>query len=249
MTRRAVLAAIACLAIAACNAPDASSDQVSITFEGNKELVLEAGFSPNAQDIGIVAWADVDVGTAATIEMTGPFHMHCDGTFQAVPAGFQNPGNRPVLDVGDGHIGASFHAPAGQYTAVVSIPSKKVRVKKSFRAGVSYSDPITGAWDLPVNCVPVADTQQQLTDLTTQHVHAVDVWIGRMEASALKAQLSPLASKAYQAVLAGDRPTAIQALTTIRDTVQPLISQNPGYDIFRDSKVSIALLTQPIPAT
>jgi hypothetical protein len=247
---RALLAAIACLASAACNNPvDSYPGQTSTAFDGNKQLVVVADFSPNAQAIGIVAWADVDTGTAATIEMTGPFHMHCDGTFQPVPATFHNPGNRPALDVGDGHVGAQFHAPAGQYTAAVSIPSKKVRLTRSFLAGISYADPITGAWDLPKNCVPVADTQQQLRDLTTKHVHAVDVWIGRMDASALRSKLIPLASKAYDAAVAGDKPTAIQAMTTIRETVQPMINQNPWFEIFRDSNVSLALLTQPVPAT
>jgi hypothetical protein len=242
--------AAACLAVAACNDPlDASAGQVSTTFDGNKQLVLEADFSSKAQAIGIVAWADVDTGTTATIEMTGPFHMHCDGTFQPVPAAFSNPGNRPVLDVGEGHVGAQFHAPAGQYNVVVSIPSKKVRLARSFRAGVSYADPITGVWDLPMNCVPVADTQQQLSDLTAQHVHAVEVWVGRMDASALKTQLIALANKAHEAVIAGDKPTAIQAMTTIRETVQPMTSQNPWYAIFRDCNVALALLTQPKPAT
>jgi hypothetical protein len=55
--------------------------------------------------------------------------------------------------------------------------------------------------------------------------------------------------RAYDAVLAGDKPTAIQAMTTIRDTAQPLIAQNPWYEIYRDSNVSLALLTQQVPAT
>jgi hypothetical protein len=214
-----LLTAIAYLAIAACNnSLDVNPGRDSTTFDGNKQLVLVADFSPNAQAIGI-------------------------------PVAFDNPGNRPVLDVGEGHVGAQFHAPAGQYNVVVSIPSKGVRLARSFRAGISYADPITGVWDLPKNCVPVADTQQQLSDLTAQHVHAVAVWVGRTDASALKTQLIALASKAHDAVIAGDKPTAIQAMTTIRETVQPMTSQNPWYAIFRDCNVSLALLTQPKPAT
>jgi hypothetical protein len=65
----------------------------------------------------------------------------------------------------------------------------------------------------------------------------------------VKEKLLPLATKAWAALLAGDKPTAIQTLTAIRDTVQPSITQGPWYDIYRDSRVPLALLTQPVPAT
>jgi hypothetical protein len=122
-------------------------------------------------------------------------------------------------------------------------------VKKTFKAGTSYIDPITGVWDLSTGCVQVADTRQQLEDLTTRRVLAVKIWVDRADASPLKVKLLPLATKAYASLLAGDKTTAIQSMTAIRDTVQPSIAQNPWYDIYRDCRAALALLAQPVPAT
>jgi hypothetical protein len=244
MFQRFLLAAMLCSLFVACDPNAGKIDSASVTFDGNKKLIVVAQYTPNAQSNGIGAWADVTVGTAATIEMTGPLHMHCDGAFQAPPKDGSYPagGNRPGL------ILDAFAAPAGQYTVVVAIPSKNAVLKTTFRAGSSYQDAITGVWDLPRGCVPVADTRLQLDDLTYRHVYAVEIWIGRMDATSLKAQLAPLAARADQAVMAGDKPAATAALTSIRDAVAP--QTGPGFysEILRDATASLALLAQPVPA-
>jgi hypothetical protein len=247
--RRAVQAALVCVLIAACDNPvDAYPGQVTTSFDNGKRLVVVAGYSLNAQAIGIQAWADVSAGTPGTIEMTGPLHMRCDGSFQLVPAEFDNPGNRPTLDVGEGHIGAQLHAPSGNYTAVAAIPSKKVKLKKTFTAGTSAIDPLTGVWDLPGGCVPVADTRQQLLGLTTKNVNAIAYWVGRMDASPLQSNLLKLAARANDAVVAGDTPTALDALVRIRSSVSAISSNTYEYRTYCESNASIALLSQAVPA-
>jgi len=242
--KRALVAA-ACCSLIACDPNAGNTDSVSVTFDGNKTLILAANFTPNAQSIGIAAFADVDVGTVAALEMTGPLHMHCDGTFQPAPtdSSYLVGGNRPDFVLG------SFAAPAGQYTVIASIPSQNVQVKKTFRAGVSYIDAVTNVWDLPIACVQVADTRQQLTDFTRQRVDAVTYWVGRLDNSPMKVQLLSSVARASASLLTGDQPRAIDALLTIRDTVQPLASRGPYDSIFRDAKDAIALLEQPAPAS
>jgi hypothetical protein len=251
MFRRFCLAASLCSLLVACDPNAVKIDQASVTFDGNKQLILVAQYTPNAQSNSIGAFADVPVGTTGTLEMTGPMHMHCDGTFKAQTAGAMPDftGNRPGLDLGNGARGVSFAAPQGKYTVVVFIPSKTVQAKKTFSAGTSYIDPITNVWDLPMGCVQVADTRQQLEDLTTRRVQAVEVSVLRADASPLKGKLLPLATKAYASLLAGDKPAAIQTMTAIRDTVQPSFGENPWYEIYLDSRVALALLTQPVPPT
>lgn len=236
--------------LVACDPNAGKIDQASVTFDGNKHLILAAQYIPTAQSNSIGAYADVPIGTIGTLEMTGPMHMRCDGTFQAQALGGMPDftGNRPGLDLGNGARGISFAAPSGEYTVAVSIPSKNVQVKKTFSAGTSYIDPITNVWDLPMGCVQVADTRQQLEDLTTRRVHAVDISVGRAGASSLKDRVLPLASKASASLLTGDKPTAIQAMTAVRDAVEPYIAQNPWYEIYRDARVALALLRQPVPA-
>jgi len=248
MFPRFCLAASLCVLLVAC---DLNTDQASVTFDGNKQLILVAQYTPTAQSSSIGAFADVPVGTTGTLEMTGPMHMHCDGTFQAQTAGGMQDftGNRPGLDLGNGARGVTFAAPQGTYTVVVSIPSKAVQVKKTFTAGSSYIDPVTNVWDLSMGCVQVADTRQQLEDLTTRRVQAVEILVDRADASPLKGKLLPLATKAYASFLEGDKPTAIQTMTAIRDTVQPYIAHNPWYEIYSDARVALALLTQPVPPT
>lgn len=251
MSQRLFVAASLCSLLVACDPNAGKIDQASVTFDGNRQLILVAQFIPNAQSNSIGAFADVPVGTAGTLEMTGPMHMHCEGTFQAQTAGGMPDftGNRPGLDLGNGARGISLAAPQGAYTVVVSIPSKTVQLKKTFSAGVSYIDPMTNVWDLSLGCVQVADTRLQLEDLTTRRVEAVKILVDRADASPLKGKLMPLATMAEASFLAGDRGTAIQTMTAIRDSVQPAIAQNPWYDIYRDSRVALALLTQPIPTT
>lgn len=249
MIRLGLQAAVVCVVLAACDNPfDAYPGQVTQSFDGGKELVVVAGYSRNAMSTGIQAWADVSVGTAGTIEMTGPLHLRCDGTFQPVPSEFNNPGHRPTLDVGEGHIGAQFHSPSGAYAATVAIPSIKVSLKKSFTAGTSAIDPQTGVWDLPSGCVPVADTRRQLHDLTTTNVKAIAYWVGRMDSSPLKSNLMELAARANDAVLAGDSPSAIDALVHIRSSVSATSGNTFDYRTYCESNASIALLTQPVPA-
>ena len=248
MISRALQVAVLCLLIAACDNPaDSYPGQVTTTFDGGKELVVVAGYSLNTQSTGIQAWADVSVGTPGIIEMTGPMHMHCDGTFQAVPPQFNDPGNRPALDVGEGSQGAQFHSPAGSYTVTVAIASKKAEVKKSFKAGVSSLDWPAGVYDLPSGCVPVADTLQQLHDLTVAHVKAVGYWVSRMDASPLKSVLQPLADQANEAETGGDASTALDALRRIRAAVSPETGKTFEYRTYCEANESIALLTQPAP--
>jgi hypothetical protein len=250
MFRRFFLAASVCSLIVACNPNAGKVDQASVTFDGNKQLILYAQYTPNAQSDGVGAFADVPIGTAGTLEMTGPLHMHCEGTFQAQTGGGMPDfsGNRPGLDIGNGARGSSFAVPPGVYTVVVSIPSMAVEVNKTFSAGSSYSDAITGVWDLPIGCVQVADTHRQLDDLTTRRVEAVKIWVDRANPSQLKETLIPLAHKAEASFLEGDKVAAMQAMTAIRDTVQPSIAQGPWYEIYRDSRVALALLAQPVPS-
>lgn len=239
-------ATIVFVMIAACD--PGIPGQVSTQYDDGKQLVLVASYSLNAQSIGIQAWADIPVGTSGTFDMTGPLHMHCDGTFQPVPSEYNDPGNRPTLDVGDSQNGAQFHAPSGHYTAVATIPSKSVHVSKSFDAGVSYRDPITGVWDLPMRCVRVADNRQELTDLTLQYTRAVQIEVGKLTGSPFGERLVNLADAAYTAVRADDRAAALDALMQIRSGVEPTTFRNPDFDIYRVANVAIALLTQPVPS-
>src|SRR5260370_26132897 len=87
MFRRFFLAASLCSLLVACDPNAGKIDQASVTFDGSKQLILVARYTANAQSNGIGAFADVPVGTTGTLEMTGPLHMHCDGTFQAQTAG------------------------------------------------------------------------------------------------------------------------------------------------------------------
>lgn len=237
--------------VAACDNPaDTYPGQISTSFDGGKELVLVARYSVNAEAIGILSWADVAIGTPATIEMTGPLHMHCPGTFQKVPPEFNDPGNRPGLDVGDGvEDGANLHAPPGQYTVTVSVPSVKVSIKKSFSAGPSIPDAITGLWTLAGNCVQIADTQQQLRELVPAYVHAVVLWVSRLLNPAMRLRLTPLAAEAQAATLSGRASDAISDLTTIRSAVEADTNTTPEYETFRVANIALALLTQAVPAT
>jgi hypothetical protein len=245
---RTALAAIAALGIVACDSSmQAYPGQISKTFDGNKKLVLAAAYSVNAMSIGIDTWADVPVGTPAVVEVSGPLHIHCQGQFRAPDKSVQGPG-LPRLDLGDGG-GALFTAPSGHYTVVVTIPSVQATIQKGFDAGYSAPDPLTGAYNLNLGCVPVADTIQQLNDLLPQRAMAVRTWVTRMDDGANRAELMPLASEAVQAVQSGDTATALKLMTQIKDIVKPLATQNPYYDILRDALASIALLTQAPPAS
>ena len=235
------------LALAACS-PSASptSAQVSTTFDGNKKIVLAAAYTANAQSNGISVWADVPAGTVGVVETTGPLHMRCEGKFVPEKGNQANPDNLPTLDLGGGG-GIAFAAPIGHYVAVATIPSMGARIQKSFDAGSSYADAITGVYDLSLGCVPVADTVQQLDSLLQQHAMAVQTWVTRITDTANKAQLQPLAVGAVKAVQSGDSAGALKLMTQIADTARPLATQNPYYDILRDAIASVALLTQPSP--
>lgn len=249
MIFRGVVAAVAALAIVACNSqPSSYPGQVVKTFDGNKQLILVAGYSVKAMAVGIRAWAEVDAGAPGTLELTGPWHLLCSGKFVTPPAGNVYPETLPALDIGEGwETAPGFHAPPGHYTAVVTIPSKNATISKSFDAGRSATNAFTATYDPPGSCVVVADTRQQLDDLTSQHVQAVEIWVGRMDASPLRTQLTPLAAKAYADVTVGDRASALDAMTHIKDLADPVKDQD--YDLYRDVSLSLALLTQPVPAT
>jgi hypothetical protein len=243
---RAVPIAMMVLALTTCQTSGSGTPgQVATTFDGNKKLMLAAAYSANAMSIGIAAWADVPVGTPANLETTGPLHIRCNGHFRAPDRNAQGPG-LPELDVGDGG-GALFTAPSGHYMVVVAIPSFKATIQKGFDAGYSAPDAITGAYDLNLGCVPVADSVQQLHALLPQRVMAVQTWVTRMNDAANRAQLLPLAQRASLALQQGDTAKALDALAQIKDIVQPLAGQNPYYDILRDTLASIALLNQHVP--
>ena len=235
------------LLLSACD-PSAGSHpgQVITTFDGNKELVLVAEYGSNAAAIGISAWADVPGGTSGILELTGPLHMRCQGQFRPPDPKYQDPYNLPHLDFGDGGLGAGLHAPLGHYTATVTIPSVNASIQKSFDTGYSSADAITGIYDLPPNCVPIADSAQQMSTLLAQYVMAVHTWVVRMDNLPLRSQLLELSSDATAAVETGDHPAALQALTQIVDLVQPLVSQNPYYEIRREAFGAIGLLNQPL---
>lgn len=168
--------------------------------------------------------------------------------FVTPPAGNVYPETLPALDIGEGwETAPGFHGPPGQYTAAVTIPSKNVSISKSFAAGNSSTNAFTDTYDPPGSCTVVADTRQQLDDLTLQHVRAVAIWVGRMEASPLRTQLIQLADRAYAAASANDRATALNAMTQIKDLADPLKDQD--YDLYGDVRIALALLTQPVPAT
>jgi hypothetical protein len=251
---RRVPATIATVLVAAlsmaCN-PSAGNraGDVTTTFGGNKKLVLAADYLINTTGISIGAWADVSVGTAGILELTGPLHMRCQGQFVPPDPQSLDPYNLPHLTFGDGGLGAGLHAPPGHYTASVTLPSANASVRKSFDARDSLADAITGIYELPAGCLPVADSAQQLSTLLALYVTAVDTWIVRMDSSPLRTQLSQLSTNATHALASGDHPAARQALTQIVDLVQPLVAQNPYYAIQRDALGAIGLLNQPAPAS
>lgn len=236
------------LSLCACGPASATSGQVSTTFDGNKKLVLAAGYTANAQSNGISVWADVPAGTVGVVETTGPLHMRCEGKFVPENGNQANPDNLPTLDLGGG-AGIAFAAPTGHYVAVATIPSMGARVQKSFDAGSSYANPITGVYDLSLDCVPVADSVQQLDAMRQQHARAVQTWVTRITDTAGKAQLEPLADGAVKAVQSADTATALELMTQIQDIVRPLAAQTPYLDVLRDAIASIALLTQPAPSS
>jgi hypothetical protein len=233
----------------ACDVPDSRISRS--TFDGNKELILFAAYSGNAASVTIQAFADVPAGTEGTMEMTGPFHMRCKGQFRAPDPGFDDPNNLPYLDLGIGHDGtAGIQPPRGNYTAVVTIPSKRAEIRKSFSAGGPPPDP-PQAVDLPPDCTPVADTKQQLNGLLSKYTTAVLFWIARMDVSSTRSQLSTLAAQASDAVSSGDHSIALDKLTQIRDIVQALSSRTYPQSSFilKNAHDSIALLTQPAPSS
>jgi hypothetical protein len=232
---------IAMLAFSACQTAT-PPPPVSTKFDGNKTLILDASYTPTAQSNGIAAWADVPVGTPAILEVTGPLHFRCQGQFRAPDPTIMDRPDLPFLDVGDGGA-ALFAAPAGHYTAVLTIPSFQASIEEGFNAGISYADGTTGVYDLNIGCVPVADSVDQLQVLIAQHVMAVRTWVTRAEDSPIRTQLLPLANGAVLAVQSEQTATALKALMEIRQVVQPLSPENPYYAILRDTLASIALLS------
>lgn len=250
MTRAAwPVAVLVAIIVGACEGSSAGqSGPVIATFDGSKKLELFAGYSKGAASIAITVWADLPAGTAGTIDMTGvPFHVRCQGQFRRPEPGFEAPDHLSYLDVGAGHAGAFFGAPPGRYNAVGRIPSYGATVEKSFDAGQSFPDGETGVFNLPLGCVPVADTKQQLAALLPKYVSAIEILIGKLPASSSKSQLSAAANQAHASVAAGDSAAALDALDRIRDIAQPLKAQNPYNGLLLNAQAAIALLTQPSP--
>jgi hypothetical protein len=244
--RRILLAAAACVSLAGCG--PAPADQVSTTFDGNKQLVVEAGYAFNSQNTYVSAWADEPPGTKATIEVNGPLHVHCDGTFQAYPPGQAPLDPRPFLDVGGGTSGLDYHAPPGSYSATVSIPSAGVQLKRSFQGDGGGPDYYTKAYRLPTGCLPIADTRQQLVDYISLYVHAADFYIGYLDDPGIKSRLLPRVAAANAALQAADMASVLQEMFIIRDTLQPVMDRTYNYDAYWFAVDSIALLSQAVPA-
>jgi hypothetical protein len=241
--RRILLAAAACASLAGCGpAP------VSTTFDGNKQFVVEAGYGFNTQQTYVFAWADEPAGTKATIEVNGPLHVHCEGTFQPYTPEQAPADPRPFLDMGEGTAGVQFHAPPGSYSATVSIPSAGVQLKRNFQGGGGGPDYYTKAYGMPTGCLPIADTRQQLVDYISLYVHAADFYIGYLPDPVIKSRLQPQAAAAERALAAADSATVLQAMTTIRDTLRPVMMITYNYDAYRFAGYSVALLTQAVPA-
>jgi hypothetical protein len=244
--RRIFLAAAMCASLGGCG--PAAADQVSTAFDGNKQLVIAVGFSPNTQSLYVFAWADEPAGTNATIEVNGPLHVHCDGTFLAYPPG-DRPETRPILDVGEGITGLQFHVPAGSYSVTVAIPSAGVQLKRAFGAGRGAPDYPTNAYDMPLGCVPIADTRQQLVDYISLYVHAADFRVVHIENPWITPRLLQQAAAADAALSAGDTVTVLQAMTIIRDTLQRVLMGPANiYSAYLFALDSVALLTQAVPA-
>jgi len=244
------IAVLVALMVGACEISGSAQNGPALTtFDGNKKLELFAGYTLTSASINITVWADLPAGAAGTIEMTGtPFHVRCQGQFQRPEPGFQVPDDDlSYLDVGAGHAGAFFGAPPGHYTATARIPSKGASIKKSFVSGQSFPDGKTGVFNLPLGCVPVADTKEQLGTLLPKYVSAIQILAGTVPSLPLQGQISEDADKARAAVAAGDASVAIDALDRVRDIVQPLHSQGPYYQILLNAQAAIALLTQSPP--
>jgi hypothetical protein len=242
--RRIFLAAAACASLGGCG--PAAADQVSTTFDGNKQLVVAAGYLAGTTGTYVNAWADEPVGTNATIEVNGPLHVHCNGTFEDYPPGNDQP--RPYLDVGEGTLGLQYHSPRGSYSVTVSIPSAGVQLKRSFFGSGGAPDYPTNAYDMPLGCMPIADTRQQLVDYISLYVHAADFRVVHIENPWITPRLLQQAAAADAALSAGDLVTVLQAMTIIRDALQRVL-MGPGVDAAYVFAVeSMALLTQAVPA-
>ena len=236
------------IAMIACGLPD--SRVSTTTFDGGKKLELFAAYSTNAASVTIQAFADVADGTPGTLEMTGPFHMRCQGQFHPPDPGFANPDDLPALDIGERHDGTGgIQPPQGSYTAIVTIPSKNARISKGFFADGPPIDTFTGVVEMPVDCVPVADTIHQMNVMLPAYVMALEVWVNRMDQSAGKTRMLALAVQAGEAVGSGDHSTALSALTQISEIDQAVNSESMAHSgfILRLTLDSIALLNQPVP--
>lgn len=186
------------------------------------------------------------------MEIRGPFHVRCDGEFQGPDPAFSDPGNLPFLDVGLGHLGtAGIRTPAGTYTAEVAIPSRAASLSKTFQGGGASGNAYPGLFDLPDQCVPVADSARQLQTFVAAYLSAMSSWAGKMDPSQLRSQLLGLVAQANAAFSAQDISTTLGRMTEIKDTVAALDAGRYPYAqlILRAARNSIALLTQPIPAT
>jgi len=244
--RRILLAAAACTCLGGCG--PAAADQVSTTFDGNKQLVVAAGFLPNTLSLYVSAWADEPAGTSATIEANGPLHVHCDGKFLAYPPGYRLQ-SRPILDVGEGIGGLQLHVPPGSYSVTVSIPSAGVQLKRTFGAGAGAPDYPTNAYYMPLGCVPIADTRLQLVDYTSLYVHAADFYVVHIENPWITPRLLQQAAAADAALSAGDTVAVLQAMTIIRDTLQRVLMGPANiHSAYMFALDSVALLTQAVPA-
>ncbi len=183
--------------------------------------------------------------------MTGPFHIRCNGQFRPPDPAYQEPDNLPYLDVGEGENGtAGIRTPSGQYTAVVTIPSKGATLSKTFHAGGAAPDVFHGLMDLPNGCVPVADSAREMQIFLPDYLAEIEAYAAETDPSTVRSQLLALAAQASSAVSVGDNSTALSRVTDIRDVVQPLNADQYRYSpfILRAAQDAIALLTQPPPS-
>ena len=131
----------------------------------------------------------------------------------------------------------------------MTIPSKKAHITKTFSASGPSPDTFSGLIDMPVGCVPVADTLHQIRVMLPAYVMAVKAWVNRMDQSTARSRLLELATHANDAVSSGDRSTALSVLTQISEIDQAVNSESLTHSgfILRYTLDSIALLTQPVP--
>jgi hypothetical protein len=84
---RTVLVGAAVLMISGCSSSldEIWAHTVTTRFQKNHGLALNSYFNSHTGTIAITAYVDVSGGTAGEVEITGPRHLRCPGTFNSHP--------------------------------------------------------------------------------------------------------------------------------------------------------------------